>query len=234
MFVEINSLSLPVSLSGAEVKQYGNDFSISINVAGHKLEDSDTQNDYRTEDCLFLVFTPKDMYDFVSHGSFLTTFLSMVKVALPDWVKFNPTNVSLLQVQDLRTNLIYGSKLNEMVQCQGAPVLPDHLYSVFRFDSTFALSVYNNDIVIPRPLSGNKFCLIVDICHNNGGTVFLMVPDESETILTELDIFKTLYRQENLLIKPRGIGLSVVKGIKVHYNQKELHLWNGYVSSTYP
>ena len=223
-----------MSLSGAEIKQNGDDFSISLNVKGHKVEDSDSLNDKKTKDCLSYDFTPKDIYDFIFHGSFLKTFLSMTNIVLPDWVKFHSTNSSLLQVQDLRTELIYGSKIDEVPWCQGAPVLPDHLYSVFQFDSNFALSVYNDDIVMPKPLRGNKFCLIVDICHNYGGSFFLMVPKDSEAILTEVDMFETLYRQEKLLIKPRGIGLSVVKGINVHYDQKELQLWNGDVTFKYP
>ena len=234
VFVEMNSLSLPMSINGAEVKQYENEFSISVNVALYNVNDSEALGDKRTEDCFSYEFKPKDIYDFVSHGSFLGTLFSMVKVTLPDWLDLFPLNISVLQVQDLRTELIYGSQVDNILWCQGAPVLPDHLYSVFQFDSTFALSIYNKDIVIPKPLDGNKFCLIIDTCQNYGGTIFLMVPQESETILTELDVFETLYRQEKLLIKPRGIGVSVVKGINVHDSQKELQLWNGDVSFTYP
>ena len=227
VFVEVNSLSLPISLSGVEVYQNAGEFTIKIDVNGHQESAGIPINDRRSGDCLSFDVTPRDIFDFISNVSFLKSFLTSLTAALPDWVKLAVTNTSVLNVQDLRSELVYGSEMDHITWCKGAPVLPAHLYSVFQFDSNFLINVYGAAVKLPKPLKDHQFCLIVDICHNYGGSVFLMVPEESQSILSSLDVFKRLQEKQGLLIKPRGIGISVVKGINVHYAQTQLKFWNG-------
>ena len=226
-FVEVNSLPLPISLDGVEIRQRSNEFSINIGTSGYKNADGIQIDNKRTDHCLSFEVTPSDMFDFISNESFLKSFLSSLKIALPDWANFAVSNTSVLNVQDLRSELVKGSKLDEITWCKGAPVLPTHLYTVFQFDSNFFLSVYNDAIELPHLLHGEKFCLIVDMCHNYGGSVFFMVPEESQTFLAGLEVFRQMREKQNLQIMPRGIGVSVVKGINVHYAKTQLQLWNG-------
>ena len=234
IFVEVNSLSLPISLDGVEIRQRTNEFSINIGAGGYREADGVQIHNKRSDDCLSFEVTPSDMFDFISNESFLKSFLSSLKVVLPDWANFAMSNTSVLKVKDLKSELVYGNKIDEIIWCKGAPVLPTHLYSVFQFDNNFFLSVYNNEIKLPSLLLGHKFCLIIDLCHYYGGSVFFMVPEESQTFLLQLDVFKQMYERQNLLIMPRGIGVSVVKEINVRYAKNQLQLWNGDHMFYYP
>ena len=226
-FVEVNSLSLPISLDGVEIRQRTNEFSINNGASGYRDADGVRIGKKRIGNCLSFEITPSDMFDFISNESFLKSFLSSLKIALPDWANFAVSNTSVMKVKDLKSELVYGNKMDEITWCQGAPVLPAHLYTVFQFDTNFFLSVYNNEIKLPSLLHGQKFCLIVDICHSYGGSVIFIVPEESQTILARLEVFKQMHEKQNLQIMPRGIGVSVVKGINVHYAKTRLQLWNG-------
>ncbi|XP_053380098.1 uncharacterized protein LOC128548733 [Mercenaria mercenaria] len=159
--------------------------------------------------------------------SFMKTFLLSLFPALPDWLRFEKSSTEILSVQDIKSDLIYGRNMDEISWCTGAPVLPDHLYTVFRFDTGFTLNVMGHQVDIPKPLNSRKFCLIVDLCHGYGGTVFLMIPKESRNFLLDLNIFQTLKEEQNIHILPRGIGISLVNGINANYHTLSDELWNG-------
>ncbi|MEW8544648.1 MAG: hypothetical protein AB2693_14050 [Candidatus Thiodiazotropha sp.] len=234
VFAEVNSLSLPVALNGVKVKQGIQDFSVEVNNNHYTDTDGKPVHNRRTGNCFSFDFTSDDIFDFITHDSFLKTFVASIGVTLPDWLNFGRTNTSYLDINDLKTDLVYGEKVNSFPWCNGAPVLSDHLYSVFNFDSSFSLSIYNNRIELPKPLNNQKFCLIVDTCQNYGGSAFLIVPDESADILKRFAIFEMLYKTQDLLIKPRGIGISVVKGINVKDSVNDIQLWNGDHIFQYP
>lgn len=198
---------------------------------GHQEDDGVLIGSKRTGDCLSFDITSRDINDFISNVSFLKSFFDSIVANLPKWVKFAATDTSILNVQDVKSELVYGNKMDDVTWCNGAPVIPDHLYNVFLFDSNFFFSIYNNAIQLPKPLNGQRFCLIVDMCHHfaGKGSVFLMVPKESQDLLSHLEVFQRLHEKQNLLIKPRGIGVSLVNGIDVQQvrNVLQQRLWNG-------
>ena len=234
VFVEVNDLALPISLNGVEVVLGQDNFVINLGANGNVPADGQPLPVTRTDDCISFLFTASDIFEFISSVSFLKSFFDRLIAALPPWLGFTSTEFSSIDVNDLKTDLVYGHAMDDVLWCKGAPVIPSHLYSVFRFSSEFTLSLYGNDVNIPKPLNGRKFCLIVDICHKYGGSIFLMIPPESRDLLSEFDLFKNLTTSQGLTIKPRGLGLSVVKGVNVHYQETELELWNGDTFFTYP
>ena len=134
-------------------------------------------------DCKSFELVASDIFDFISHGSFFRTLLVSLYPALPNWISFDKTTDSVLALQDMKSDLIYGKDMADVEWCDGAPTVSNHLYTVFTFDSNFSLSVLGEAIKVPVLLEGEKFCLIVDLCHANGGSVFLMIPPESKDIL---------------------------------------------------
>ena len=172
VFVEVNDLSLPISISGVEIDQKTGDFDIKLGTSKYKPEDGTIMEDKRIDDCLSVPFTAADIFQFVNSNSFLKSLFDRLFAVLPDWAQLTGTNTSIINVQDLKTDLVYGKDMDQTTSCEGAPVVAEHLYSVFRFDTEFSLSIYGNDVNIPKPFDGRKFCLIVDTHYTQ--TYFLL------------------------------------------------------------
>ncbi|CAC5372376.1 Signal peptide, CUB and EGF-like domain-containing protein 2,Fibrillin-2,Matrilin-2,Multiple epidermal growth factor-like domains protein 6 [Mytilus coruscus] len=96
----------------------------------------------------------------------------------------------------------------------------------YRFGTEMSFSIYGDRIQVPAPLQGEKFCMIIDICHNIGGTIFLMIPEKLRNLLDKADYFIALAKK-GIRLRPKGIGLSLVNEIKVNYKTSELNLWSG-------
>lgn len=226
VFAEVDNISVPISLTGMNVISTGKNFDIVIGSLTYREEDGTALKDRHYHDCLLHSLTPKDIHDFVSSGSFLGTFFDRIQDKLPPWLRFSKSGVGLLSVTDLKTDLVYGQNIDSLPECIGAPVFKDRLYNVFRFGTDMSFSIYGNRIQVPAPLQGEKFCMIIDICHNTGGTIFLMIPEKSKHLLDKADYFIALAKKGTRL-RPKGIGLSLVNGIKVNYKTSELNLWSG-------
>ena len=233
-FAEVNSLTVPVSLQGVEVTLTEGDFEIKLGAGKYPDNAGESVGNIRTEDCWQFDLTSKDIFNFVQASSFLRKYLYSLLETLPDWIKLQPTNDTVLDVQGLKSELIYGRDMEKIDWCRGAPVLTDHLYNVFLFDTSFAISIYDNPLTIPKPVSQKKFCLIVDLCHNYGGTVFLLIPKESQDKFSDVDVLKEIYEKNKVKILPRGVGLSVVRGVNVHQKTQSVQMWNGDHIFNYP
>ena len=224
IFVEINDLSIPVSLTGITVISTTLNFELITSSSLYNENDGITIDDRLDNECLLFDITPKDLHDFITSGSFLGTVFDRLNIKLPPWLQFSKSGVGMISVTDLKTDLIFGRHIDRFQDCRGAPVFGDGLYNVFWFGTDMSFSIYGRMFNLPPPLDGNKLCLIVDICQSNGGTVILMLPPESRNLLDDIDIFSTM---EGLRFRPRGIGLSLSRDINVLYHTTELELWNG-------
>ncbi|CAC5419913.1 Fibrillin-1,Fibulin-1,Fibulin-5,Fibrillin-2,Latent-transforming growth factor beta-binding protein 4 [Mytilus coruscus] len=226
VFAEVDNFSIPVSLSGLIVVIKTGKFELITGSVRYQETEGTQMSDMHDDNCMFFSTTPKDIYDFVSSGSFLGTVFERLKNKLPSWLQFSKSGVGLLSVTDLKTNVVYGNSIDTINECTGSPVFNDRLYSVFIFGTDMAINIYGNRIHVPGPLQGNKFCIIVDICQNTGGTVFLMLPQESRNLLDDVEMLKDM-TNNGVRFRPRGIGLSFLQGVNVHYKTSELKLWNG-------
>lgn len=158
----------------------------------------------------------------MSSGSFISTVFNSLRNKLPSWLQFSKSGVGLLSVTDLKTHLTYGSNINKFEECYGAPVFNNRVFNVFIFGSDMSFSIYGDHNYIPAPFRNNKFCLIVDICQNLSGTLFLMLPEVTGAERSKFGIFGHLSKKGYTLI-PRGIGLSLGKDIM--FTTKHLS-WN--------
>jgi len=60
-----------------------------------------------------------------------------------------------------------------------------------------------------------------------------MFPDGSRDILDNFNMFKSLREQNGIQIRPRGIGVSMMKHIDVLSKTTSMQLWNGDQVQTY-
>lgn len=226
VFAEVDQFSMPISISGLVVASTNAKYELFTGSVLYRDTDGTEKFNMHDENCLFFHTTPNDIYNFVSSGSFLHTVFSSLQNTLPSWLQFSKSGVGLISVNDLKTYIVYGNKVDRIQECYGVPVFGDRLYSVFIFGSDMSLSLYGNRVYIPAPLENNKLCVIVDICQSMGGTIFVMFPEEIGRELSKVGIFNDL-SSSGLTLIPRGIGLSLVKDINVHYKTSQMELWNG-------
>lgn len=234
VFVELNDLSLPVSMTGMEILKADQDFIMTVGSLKYSPVDGNQTGSNTRQNCWSFAITPRDIHDFLTSLSFLKTFFEQLENFLPKWISFSHSGSSLFELLDLRTEMIYGRDVANDVWCRGAPVQPNHLYNVFKFGGEMTMSIYGDRIQLPQPINGTRFCFIVDICQDYGGSIFLMLPEESRDLLEKFSMFQDLKTTYNLRIRPRGIGLSLLSDINVHSQTTELQLWNGDNLFNYP
>ncbi|KAK3102630.1 hypothetical protein FSP39_012769 [Pinctada imbricata] len=247
VMVNATSSTVPVSLAGVEldlshstsiITQYkGKSFADLIPSLGEVID---------TNDCIAQNLSSRDMYEFISSDSLINAMFDTLLSLLPPWMTLERAQItngrgrrsvetperrvhrhkrSLVDINNLNTQVVLGEQVENLPFCKGAPVKPGNRYSVLQFQTNFSVEVFNNEIFLPSPLRGEEFCLIVDI--SEPGSVFLMIPEQSRDLFLQLDIFKTLNDKNGLHVKPRGIGLSLNQGVQVPSRHKELTLWNG-------
>ena len=237
VFVELNDISVPFSLTGAELLKQSDAFSLTVSSLkytakdGMKYTDKLSTSNSLKDDCLTLNTTSRDIHDFLKSNSFLKSYFANLLNKLPDWLSFSPAGNSLLQVSDLKTELMSGSDVANDPWCSGAPVVPTHLYSILKYDGSLSVSVYGDRVQLPSPLAGEKYCFIFDVCQ---ATLFLMLPKESRDLLEKFEVFKHMKSLYNIEIRPRGIGLSLGRHVNVHSQTREVQLWNGDRLFNYP
>ena len=229
VFVELNDLALPVSMTGVQVLGEKSDFSLKI--GSDNLSPSQgfsighTKNN--TDFCWSFDITPRYLYDFLKSMSFLRSFLTNIEKDLPKWISFSKEGTELFGLHDLKMEFMHGSDISSDNLCKGAPVFEERLYSVFKFGGNFSMTIYGDEITLPTPLMGQKYCFIIDLCQDSGGSVFLMIPEDSRSVLENFQVFKSLSEKYNLHIRPKGLGFSLQKHVNVHTHSTELQLWNG-------
>ena len=228
VYFEANNFSIPFSIAGAEIETAPGSLALSFkqsDVTNQSTVVGYTKAD--TEKCYSQEFSKDDKFDFMQANSILKSVFRSLLPIIPDWIQLHVFNKTLISLQDLRVDLVRGHDMNTIDSCKGAPVISGHSYAVFRFGSAFSISLLGDEVNIPEALDGKSFCLIIDVCNDLGGTFFLVVPEESTDVLLEFEAFQNLSSSSNLTIRPRGIGISLVKGINVEYSEKELEFWNG-------
>ncbi|XP_071163252.1 uncharacterized protein [Mytilus edulis] len=232
VFVESGDFSFPVSISGLEVISTNSNFELIFGSMKYSKVNGIELYNRRNHTCFFFETTPRDVHALIA--SFVPTVFDKLYGVLPNWVRFSESGTKGLSITDLKTDLLTGEELRIFSDCKGAPVYDGRLYSVFRFGTNMSITLFENKIHLPSPLAGNRFCLVVDICQDNGGTAFLLIPPESRNFLEKFDIFKSLHQNNGVIIRPYGVGLSLAKNIDVTHSKKEVIAWNGDNFFQYP
>lgn len=214
VFVENHYAAIPLSLTGAEIIITSTYFQITTQVSYTSTEGNPYGN-VRTSDCWSFPLTSRDIQDFLGQNSFTRTIFKQLERQLPDWLKFKQSGKIEYRINDISTSLQRGRDA-ENEHCTGAPLFPDRLYSIFRFASEFELSVYGQQVNFPEPQDNKKFCIIVEVCNDDGGSVFLVLPEKSIDLLDKVTVFKTLSESKGWKIKPTGFGISLQRNIDVN------------------
>ncbi|CAH1781850.1 unnamed protein product, partial [Owenia fusiformis] len=241
VFAEVNKLSLPVSLSGMKVKQKSGTFEMSILTQGIHPFDGTVIDSTRDPACV-QDMTVAEIADYIANNAFLNTYLKSASALLPSFVNALPTGTEILLSNKLHSWVTTGDVVKGIPVCDVAPVFPDRLYSVFKFNTDTTLSIFGQMINIPV-VDGEDVCLIVDIFNDLGGTIMLTFPPSiakslpnnrkrrQSTDSSACRILKKIPMTADILgdldVCVRGLGFSATNGLNVHNSKNSLQLWNG-------
>lgn len=231
VFVEVNALAMPLSITGLEVFKNDDDISVISGSLSLNPNLGVLYGENRTHDCWSFDITPRDIYDLLS--VYIKTFMETMDSFLPGWLRFSNDGSHVIGLTDFHADLLKGKDIQHGM-CGGAPLLDNNLYTVLRLGSGFNLSFYGQEVTLPAPLNNEQFCFIIDICQDYGGSLYLILPEESRDLLDKFNFSRDLFEDYGIRIRPKGIGLSLLKQINVHSRFSELQLWNGDAVATYP
>lgn len=224
VFVELNSLAIPVSITGIQVEQKNTSFRLVSGVLEIDSKDGNPHGNHRESGCWEFKTTPRSIYYLLANNSFIKTFFEEIENLLPDWLTFSPDGDVTFNVNDLQTELTNGADIQQG-ECRGAPLFPDHTYTMLKFGKSFSMSLYGQDIKLSS--LNSSFCIIIDICQDLGGSVFVILPEDSRNMSDSFDIMESLIDKFGFRIRPVGFGLSLAKQLNVHAQTTELQMWNG-------
>ena len=130
-----------MSLSGVELTQTQSNFEIRTGFQTLSTSNATETGGTLSHDCSSMTAQPSNIRDFLKANSFSYTFFHQLNNLLPDSLSLHPTGTDLLELNKMFTSLQKGSQI-QTGECQGAPLYPDHLYSVFKFGSGLNISLY--------------------------------------------------------------------------------------------
>lgn len=221
-FIEINNVTIPLSVAGVQVDISINKF-VSNSLQFSK-EDRIIYGDKRNNECLSFEVTPKDIRDLVQAHSFTRTLLENIQSILLPWLSVSYSGSTKFGVNDLRVDVAKGSEVNQG-ECKGAPLHKNKLYSVFKLGTGFDISLYGNKFSLPGYLGDGQYCIIMDICQEVGTSVFLILPEESRDTFDNITLFKSMAQQYGMQIHSAALGLSATKQINVETG--DIEVWRG-------
>ncbi|CAC5419922.1 Fibrillin-1 [Mytilus coruscus] len=96
VFAEAEEFSIPISVSGLVVATTSFSFELFTGSVLYLETDGTKLSDMHDDSCLLFNTTPKDIYDFVSSGSFIGTVFDSLRNKLPSWLQFSKSGVGLL------------------------------------------------------------------------------------------------------------------------------------------
>lgn len=230
VFVEINALAMPLSITGLAVFKNDDDISVIAGSLSLNPNQGVLYGENRTHECLSFDITPRDIHDLLS--VYIKTFMKTLDSILPGWLSFSDDGSRIIGLTDFHADLLRGRDIQNGM-CGGAPLVDDNLYTVLQLGSSFNLSFYGEEITLPAPLNNEQFCFIIDICQDYGGSFYLILPEESRDLFDKFNFSRDLFKDYGIRIRPKGIGLSLFKHIDVLPISSELQLWNGDAVTTY-
>lgn len=225
VFIESGNFALPVSISGLHTISTISNFELIFGSLQYTESNGIELHNKREYKCLDLEITPKDVHALIA--SVVPTLFDKLYTVLPNWIRFSKSGTAEFSITNLKADLLYGEKLRYVSECNKAPVNEKLLYSVFQFGNNMNITLFENEVHLPAPLRDNKFCLVVDICQDNGGTAYLLLPPESIGFLERFEYFQFLHQRYGIFFRPYGIGLSLAKNIDVTRTKKQISVWNG-------
>lgn len=183
VFIEINALSVPFSLAGVNIVHNQDDMSVITGVTFDR-RIGIPYGENRTQSCLPTDYSSREIPQIVMN--YLSqTLVGELNKHLPSALQFLDDGFTLLKLKDIRADLLKGSDVQKM-ECHGAPLYEDHLYTVFRFGRNFSMTWFGKRINF-LPLTNNEmYCFIIDICTDLGRSAFLMLPENSKTSISIL------------------------------------------------
>lgn len=223
VFLELDTVLLPVSLTGAEIDTTSMIFETLTDPSSLSPSDGTLFYENKSKNCQ-LKLSSEYLCDFLTENTSVKAYLSQIDELLPDWLKLYWNGNALFGANNISTAVERGDQV-QTGECKGAPLVSDSLYLVYRLGDCFNLSIYGQQVQLPANADGKKLCLIVDVCQDNGSSVFLILQEESGDLLENITIVQHLLSERGVHMALKGLGVSLSKDITVQTESSSSPLW---------
>ncbi|XP_077979449.1 uncharacterized protein LOC144434814 [Glandiceps talaboti] len=214
VYVDDGKSRLPISLHGADVHTTGNSYTVQNIPTSHNVDEGSITIYEEPDNCDVSSSYINQVPD---GGALLSTFINAVKNKFPSWFKIHSLRGGNITTA---TSVIKGHDIVEQDHCYGAPLDKDRLYTVFRFESPIAFSVYDDYVCLPEYVPDTVICLITEHC---GDSIFLQMPG-SASLLSDLKLVKTL---SQIGINTNFVALGFSRTNRLSNDNVNMDLWNG-------
>ena len=208
VFAQINSLTVPLSISGLRIgydegaiesKLSPSPSCKSCDENNNKVVDIDNPADSEKENCYYYRFDSGDIEDFLNTRSLAQTFIQRIQPLFPDWASVSLSNVirgeTVYNTNDVAARLTNHEDIISIGGCESIIAKEPGIYSVLSYSRSLQLSLDGSNVT-HNMSTGAPFCFAVNLCQEMESPVFVALPREVQDTVKILPEFQK-YLSEN-------------------------------------
>ena len=227
VFAQINSLTVPLSVSGLRIG-YNDEGAISSSLLPSpncKQCPNNANVIYTTENCYYYKFDSGDIEDFLSTRSLAQTFFQRIQSLFPDWASvfipsINVTSESY-NPNDFAARLTNHEDVRAIDGCSSIFTEEPGIYSILSYSQSMQLNLDGNDVTHNMSTS-TPMCFAVNLCQEMESPVFVGLPREVHVTLKNLPVFQS-YLNKNWSFSIDSVTLyNTARSVTVYDSY-----WNG-------
>ena len=238
VFAQINSLTVPLSVSGLRIGYDEGAIESSLSPSPsckscdenrNKVVDIDNPADSENENCYYYRFDLGDIEDFLSTRSLAQTFIQRIQPLFPDWASVSLSNVirgeTVYNTNDFAVRLTNHEDINSIGGCESIIAEEPGIYSVLSYSRSLQLSLDGSNVT--HMSTSTPICFAVNLCQEMESPVFVGLPREVQDTVKTLPVFQNYLSKHSFSID------SVTMYNTVRTETVEDSYWNG-VDTFYP
>ena len=222
IFTSLNELTVPASISGAEL-EFSNNL-VSLNTADLNEPCDECRTITRGNDSISNVgddctirFGPTiaDINDFLNTESLAYSYFHYTNSLYPLWLQLLPINGNSRthDTNSYQVTLVDNSELYDINGCEDLPVVEPGLYSVLQYSGTLNISIPSigsNTIYTPTD-DATPLCFAVNLCAGYRTPFYIGLPTEAQPFFTSLPFIQYLM-DNGWYIESKALAVAVANG----------------------
>ena len=241
VFAQINSLTVPLSISGLRIgydegaiesKLSPSPSCKSCDENRNKIVDIDNPFDSEKENCYYYRFDSGDIEDFLNTSSLAQTFIQRIQPLFPDWASISLSNViqdeTVYNTNDFAARLANHEGIRAVDGCDSIVAEEPGIYSILSYSRSLQLSLDGNDVTRNIMSTSTPICFAVNLCQEMESPIFVGLPREVQDSVKILPVFQP-YLSQNWSFSIDSVVLYNT-AIRLTVNDS---YWNG-VKTFYP
>ena len=238
VFAQINSLTVPLSISGLQIGYDEGAIESSMSPSPNckscdenrnKVVNIDKPADSEKENCYYYRFDSGDIEDFLNTRSLAQTFIQRIQPLFPDWATVSLSNIirgeTVYNTNDFAARLTNREDINSIGGCESIIAKEPGIYSVLSYSRSLQLSLDGSNVT--HMSTSTPICFAVNLCQEMESPAFVGLPREVQDTVKTLPVFQKYLSKHSFSID------SVTMYNTIRTETVNDSYWNG-VDTFYP